>query len=374
MVQIPDFVQPSWLNDQDANTIHARMMAQLPRDIDTTEGGFPWDFTMPTALEKAEALEFHLVETLKIMHPMWAYGEWLDLHAQSVGLERKSANAASCNLTVIGIAGTKIPLGFRFAVPAVDGNPATEFVSTELKHIEESGTAIVSVVAVIPGQSGNVSAGTITLMSVPIKGITSVTNNEEATGGTEEESDDDLRERIMEVSMSAEASFSGCDSDYKRWAKEVVGVGDAYVVPEGDVNVPNSVKLIVIDGNGAPANEQILQSVYKHIISPDDRMMRKAPIGAILTVAAPDVKTLNYSVDLILESGQSESAIILVFAEALLKYYTKARSENVIRYTQVSAILTNIPGVVDFENLTINGDTENIALEDDEYPMTGQIN
>jgi hypothetical protein len=61
---IPEFKAPSFLNDQDAETIHKRMMDELPPDIDDTEGGFPWDFTKPTALEKAEMLEFHLVETL----------------------------------------------------------------------------------------------------------------------------------------------------------------------------------------------------------------------------------------------------------------------------------------------------------------------
>ena len=27
------------------------------------------------------------METIKLMHPMWAYGEWLDLHAAEVGLK-----------------------------------------------------------------------------------------------------------------------------------------------------------------------------------------------------------------------------------------------------------------------------------------------
>ena len=46
-----EFVAPSWLNDQDAETIHKRMMAALPVDIDDTEAGFQWDLTKPSALE-----------------------------------------------------------------------------------------------------------------------------------------------------------------------------------------------------------------------------------------------------------------------------------------------------------------------------------
>ena len=91
----PDFIPPAWMDGQDSETIHRRMMDALPDDIDSTQGGFPWDFTKPTADEKAQMLEFELMEAIKLMHPMWAYGEWLDLHAAEVGLTRKAANPAS---------------------------------------------------------------------------------------------------------------------------------------------------------------------------------------------------------------------------------------------------------------------------------------
>ena len=53
--------------------------------------------------------------------------------------------------------------------------------------------------ALLDGRQPNVNAGTIVLMSEPVEGIRTVTNKEKATGGTEEESDDDLRERILEA-------------------------------------------------------------------------------------------------------------------------------------------------------------------------------
>ena len=66
------FVPPPWLQGQDTDTIHARMMANLPEDIDDTEGGFPWDFTRPSALEMAELLEFQMVENLRAMFYQFA--------------------------------------------------------------------------------------------------------------------------------------------------------------------------------------------------------------------------------------------------------------------------------------------------------------
>lgn len=51
MATIPAFSAPDWLKTETAEQIQARMMESLPPDIDDTEGGFPWDFTYPTALE-----------------------------------------------------------------------------------------------------------------------------------------------------------------------------------------------------------------------------------------------------------------------------------------------------------------------------------
>ncbi len=184
------FVAPDWLANQNAEAIHKRMMEMLPNDIDDTEGGFPWDFTKPTALEKAELLEFFLVETLKIMHPMWAYGRWLDYHAAVVGLERKDANKAAGILTVTGKTGTNIVAGSRFAVPSIGDNPAIVYETRRQYTIGSEGTVDIEIFAVEGGTKFNVSAGAISLMLIPIQGITTLTNAAAITGGTEEESDE----------------------------------------------------------------------------------------------------------------------------------------------------------------------------------------
>lgn len=370
-MSIPEFVPPSFLNGQDAETIHKRMMENLPPDIDDMENGFPWDFTKPTALEKAEMLEFHLVETLKIMFPMWAYDEWLDYHAKGRGLTRKPANAASGELLITGIPGTTIPAGFKFAAPATADSPAIEYETTEKYTIGEDGTVRVQITAVEPGIKGNVPANTVTLMMTPIKGITSVTNEAAITGGTEVESDDELRNRIMEIDAASEASFVGSDGDYKRWAEEVPGVGTALVMPEWAG--PGTVKVVVIDANGQPANQAIITAVYNNIMSPDDRLQRKAPIGATVTVEAPTAKEINYSFTLELKAGVNQETVLERFKAQLRTYYVEAKKEGVVRYNRVSSILTNTEGVKDFTGLTMNGGTVNIVLEEDEYPVTGTI-
>ena len=56
-----DFVSPDFIQGNTAAEIQARMMSHLPDDIDGMPGGFAWDFTMPTALEKSEMIQYHLL-------------------------------------------------------------------------------------------------------------------------------------------------------------------------------------------------------------------------------------------------------------------------------------------------------------------------
>ena len=48
------YTPPPFLQGQSADQIHSRMLENLPADIDKSQGNIPWDFTRPSALEKAE--------------------------------------------------------------------------------------------------------------------------------------------------------------------------------------------------------------------------------------------------------------------------------------------------------------------------------
>src|SRR5690606_3897420 len=93
-------------------------------------------------------------------------------------------------------------------------------------------------------------------------------------------------------------SMSGAIRDYERWAQEVPGVGGVTVIPEW--NGPGTVKLIIVDANGEPANQQLIENVQNYIAPEDGDGL--APIGAEVTVAAPTRTEIDIDVDLILES------------------------------------------------------------------------
>lgn len=377
-MSIVPFEPPEWLKNTSSRSIQERMMRNLPLDIDKTEGGFAWDLTMPAALEKAELLQFHLIHTLHMMHHMWAEGRWLDYHAQENGLVRKPKNKAYGNVTVTGQKGTIIPKGFVFSVPSDDGIPAIDFETLDAAVIGEDGIIRIAVQALEGGTKYNVGTDTIVIMRSPMRGITKITNENPLTGGVEEESDDALRERIDELLAGNGNSFVGNNADYVRWAKEVPGVGFAHTIP--NYNGVNSVKVIVVDANGVPANAQIVEAVQNHIFGTDRKdMNRLAPVGLVdFSVSAPTPVIVNYKLRIRLKLGIDREAFIRAFKKAMLTYYqeiSKASEDGkqYLKYVMVAAILARLPCVDDFRDFRVNGSTDNILYNEDEYPVTGNI-
>lgn len=361
-----EFVLPDFLQENtDVDTIHARMMDMLPNDIDKTEGGFPWDFTRPTALMSAELLQFYIPEIIKLMFPQWSTGKFLDYLAVMAQIERKPSTYAMAKLQITGDPGTIIEQGEIFATESANGAASVEFATVESVEIDETGKAEVSVQAVAPGTESNVNPGTIVLMSEPISGVISVTNTGRATGGAAEESDDELRERILAANTKQDISYVGNNADYKRWAEEVAGIGTAIVLPEWDG--PGTVKLVCIDTNGEAANQFLLDAVYTHIMAPKNPLERLAPIGATLTVTAPEVIDIRYAFKVVMKDGCNIEDIENSFRASMIAEHKKAKAEGVLKYSHIFALIAGIDEVYDLLELTINDGKANISLSEGQY-------
>jgi len=265
-----EFTAPDFIENNTAEEIHERMMNSLPGDIDDMPGGFPYDFTMPAALEKDEFINFHLVRALMIAFPQYAWDEWLDLHGKQVHIERQKPERAFGKVEVFGPSGTVISAGTVFCTSATDTGPSIEFQALESVEIGEEGKSLIPVSAIESGTSSNVGANAVTLMAKPDKHITKVNNPEPIRGGTERESNDHYYDRIA-AEYGNSMTFLGNDSDYIRWAKEA-GAGDCIVIPAAEG--PGTVRLVLVDGNGQPANEKLIQEVHDYIVSPHDRSQR----------------------------------------------------------------------------------------------------
>lgn len=363
-----EFVSPEFVDNSDPDTIQARMMNNLPVGISDMPADFPYDFTMPTAIEISRLIQYNLTRTLMLMFPMWAWGEWLDLHGVSAKVTRKQASRASGHVTVTGTPGTVIEEGTVFCTEGTTDAGAIEFATTAEKTISDSGTVDIAVAAVIAGAAYNVTRNTVILQKQTNKNITSVNNESPIRGGTDEEDDDTYRERILEKLRSAEISFVGCDADYIRWAKEVPGVGSALV--EAEFEGPGTVKVVISDPDGRAVGEETLQAVEDYIVSSKDRTKRLAPIGASVTISTVQDMSVTYRAILKLESDYSIDNVKELFLTRLKSYYKVAKDNGEIRYTVVAALLSNTDGVADFSDFLINSGTNNISVASDYYPIT----
>ncbi len=355
-----------------AEEIHARMMDGMPVDIDKSEGGFPWDFTRPTALEKAEMVEFVLSNAIKNIFPQYAEGIFLDYHAANRGLIRRPPGYAAAKLKVTGIAGTRIPKNFKVSTEATHEESSVVFLFDEEVTIPESGVLETMVTAEESGVIGNVNAETIRLQVKPMKGIVSLINEAPAYGGYDAEDDKLLRIRIIEYDLMRGFSFVGSMADYRRWASEVVGVGNVEVIPANDET--GLVTLIVMDTAGTPASPELCESIYNHIMRPGSPYERLAPINANLKVMAPTTLAIDIEVDVFLEENYS-SPPIDEFRANLIEYF-KTITNNTVRKNEILAVLINTEGVLNYANerMTINNSTlNNYQLKPGEMPVVGML-
>ena len=367
------FPIPSFLENQSVDEIHKSMLEQLPTNIDKSEGGHPWNLSRPHAYHAAYFAEFVIVEAIKLIFPKYAedYADVMVDHAEMRGLVRKAATCATGKITITGEAGTEIPVGTPFSTASINGEPAVEFVTAEAAVIPDSGTVTVDIIAVEAGTIGNVPKETIILKANKITGINDVTNPEETSGGTEEESIENLQLRIMEYDASQGVSFVGSEADYKRWAMEVNGIGNAIVM--GSTDDSGLVTIILTDSNGAPANEELCEAVYNHIMRPDSPTERLTPInGCNLLVKGPDTIAISITVTIEPDGTASNESIKESILNGLKEYLVEATAEGKVRYTKIGSIVSEAPGVEDYNSLYLNGTVANIEISNYQLPTVDE--
>ncbi len=336
--------------------ILSRLLSDISDEFDKDVGSFFYDATKPTS-EEFETAYTRLEEILKNGFALTATGEYLDCKAAEQGITRKSGVASQVKVTITGVPGSVISVGDKVASDSII------FSAIENVEIGESGTADVTVICDTVGTVGNIPQGSINRFPVTLSGIVSVTNKESATGGFNEETDDELRDRYFEkVSLPA---TSGSKYHYEQWAKEISGVGDAKCLPLWNGN--GTVKVIIINSEKGVASEELINEVKTHI-------EENRPIGAEVTVESAAPLTVNVSAKLTLANGANLDTAKEKIIESITKYLQKnAFSVGYISYAQIGGCILACDEVADYSNLKLNNDTQNIAVSETQVPVLGVV-
>lgn len=343
--------------------IHDGLLSEVSDSYQKTQGFPTWDILRAFAhgLKIAWDKIFDVEKKLDVDN---LSGDELERFiAQRKGLSRKQASCAIGDITIVNGEG-HIKVGDMFST-----NGDVIFLSLEEKDVSYGD--IVRVQAKEAGASGNVPIGAITKMPITIAGIVEITNDLATENGYDAETDDSLRERYYEALRIP--ATSGNIYHYRMWAKEVAGVGDAKVFPlwNGD----NTVKVLIIDTDGLPANSTLVKNVQDYINPNGDGTGNgQAPIGAYCTIAPAKTLTINVSATIVYKDTTNIDNI-----NQGIKKYIKAYLASVgfdKQYVSIGKIgdaIIHVDGVEDYTSLLINGGTNKIDVGDEYIPVLGEV-
>lgn len=355
----------SMFENKTKDLIHEEMLQDISNDYDKSVGSFIYDVTMPPAARFEEAYknlnsvkEKLSIENLK--------GDELEQQVKErSGTTRKQATKSTTYVTITGQIGAAINIGDKVSSDTVN------YSFVESKVIGDSGKVDILVECDEYGTIGNVPANTIRYFPITLQGLTTVTNQSPVTNGYEAESDAELLKRHYERVQTPPTS--GNKAHYKNWAKEVTGVGEAKVFPLWDGD--NTVKVVVINSNKLPASVDLVHAVQEHI-DPGIRGLGEgsAPIGAFCTVISATALTLNISFTADKDAAYTDEQIQTSVEENISAYLKEISFEETqVSYAKIGALILSSDGILDYTNLTINGSTSNILVQDEEVAILGGI-
>lgn len=183
-------------------------------------------------LAQQVAALYERLEALRAqVFPQTSSGECLELHAQTRGLVRKAAQGAQGVLRFSReiAAGNDIKIGAG-VICSTRPDPQVQFETTA-DGVLRAGKLYVDIPAraVEPGTIGNVAAGAVCLMVSAAAGISSVVNPAAFSGGVDGESDEALKNRLLQsyenISNGTNCAF------YYDLAMQNEGVSSASVLP-----------------------------------------------------------------------------------------------------------------------------------------------
>lgn len=347
---------------EDKKLIKNRMLDNIDDKYDKSEGSFFFDGIVPVAIE-IDGLNKEIESIKSNMDIFNKKGNDLDIFiSQRSRIIRKEGTKARGLVTIGGNEGAKINKGI------IVSSDTTDYRVLEEKIIGSSLKAQVEVECLEDGNIGNTPSNQINQFPVTISGLNSVDNTEAFTNGYNKEDDNSLRDRYLEFIRLP--ITSGNKNHYLFWAKEVVGVGQAKVIPlwNGD----NTVKVIISDSNGNIASDNLVREVQGYI-DPGIKGLGQgeAPIGAFCTVVSVKNKEIDISLDVELLKGAKLEDVEKSFKDKVELYFKEAASKIFI--AQIECIIFNVPGVIDRKNVLLNKKAENIEFDIEEIPHLGEV-
>lgn len=283
----------------------------------------------------AEGIHQQGAWTARQIFPDSADFDELKKHAATRDVYPKSATVAGSTIGLTGTAGASLPIASQARHVA----SGTVLMTTAAVTFGADGTAIAPVTTSDTGSSLNGLDGTATLTSPPL-GINSVCTLSPLKGGTDDEKQESLLARYLDVLRNPPSG--GNLADYRRWALSVDGVSTVLVIPKRRGG--NAID-VVITSAGGPSSAFIIAACQAYIES-------VAPAGADIWVFTPAVLTVNLVLRLALGSGYTLASLQSSVESAVARVIDPLLPLETLYRIRLTAAVSGLAGIVDFDLMT----------------------
>lgn len=343
------------MTEQTYEDIKQRMLDNINSDIDKREGSFTQNMISPISEELAKIYleQRDLVNMAFVRNGFFNY---LDDKCWEYGVERKIGTSAVGEVTFEGEDGTIISNG-----TAIYNNDLYYVVLNDADI--SNGKADLVVEAYEMGKKYNVLKNTEFVLKENIQGVTKVYAKEDFKGGTDTETDEELRDRYFNTIKKSYTS--GNVAHYEAWATEVNGVGSCKVYPLKNGN--GTVEIVITNSDMLGASSELIESVKANI-------EEKRPIGANVSVVSATEKAINITANITLSVGYELMEVKQLFKEKLKEYLKEISfKSSYVSTAKLGNLLLDIDGVYDYTDFKVNNAINNVPLEDTEVPKVGTI-
>ena len=263
-------------------------------------------------------------EAYRQQHPRFAAGLMLDICGDDVNTPRLEASAARCTLRFTANQFTDeviIPIGTLVSVGDVAFSTIEQgSLSTARPQID------LQAVCTETGTRGNGwSVGQINSLQTTLTGARQISaqNITVPTGGSETESDDAYRERVLLAPESF--SVAGSVGAYQYWARAVspviCDVHVANALDSSGAEIGGTVAVSILTKTGLPSQELISQVLAE--LSGE----KKRPLCDTVVVDAPEVVDYRLNAELVLFTGANALEVKAQAQQAWASYETQRREK-----------------------------------------------
>lgn len=290
-----------------------------------------------------------------------ATGSYLDLHAEDRGLSRNKAVKATGEVTFsinnVKDENVTIPQG---TIVGTSGDTCVRFVTNQAATIV-AGTlyATVPCTAEVAGFEGNVLAQAVDIIVTNVIGVDSVVNNRKITGGSDAESDESLRNRILNTYISVPNGTNA--AYYKKLAESVEGVKSANVI--SCVRGAGTVDVYLGGYNEEVTSSMVAQA--QRIIN------EQRELNVNVLVSAADSVNITLGVEIMIKDGYDFNAVCSALRSAIDSYISSLGVGEDVLESQLGKIVISVDGVYDY--YWMSNFNSSYPINNDEFPKLSSV-